>query len=96
MVGEGFAFDMIRRIKLNKEASRLRRERAGKKAKRMQTIDNHYPLPDTTPEEMEAIIHQSAEKKETDKNYFKWGGFIIFGILIIFALIAWGIFSYFL
>ena len=31
MVGEGHAFDMIRRIKEGREASRLRRERANDK-----------------------------------------------------------------
>ena len=92
MVGEGFAFDMIRRIKLNKEASRLRRERASERVQRMHSADSHYPLPDTTSEEMEQIIHQSEEKKEKDESYFKWGGFIIFGGLIVLALIAWGIF----
>ena len=92
MVGEGFAIDMIRRIKLNKEASRLRRERASERVQRMHSAESHYPLPDTTPEEMEKIIHQSEEKKEKDESYFKWGGFIIFGGLIVLALIAWGIF----
>lgn len=91
MVGEGFAFDMIRRIKLNKEASRIRRERASERTQRMLSAENHYPLPDTTPEEMEKIIRQSEEKKEKDESYFKWGGFIIFGVLILLALIAWGI-----
>ena len=41
MVGEGFAFDMIRRIKLNKEASRLRRERASERVQRMHSAESH-------------------------------------------------------
>ena len=35
MVGEGHAFDMIRRIKEGREASRLRRERANDKLKHL-------------------------------------------------------------
>ena len=56
MVGEGHAFDMIRRIKEGREASRLRRERANDKLKHLNRANEPYPLPNTTPEEMERII----------------------------------------
>ena len=39
MVGEGHAFDMIRRIKEGREASRLRRERANDKFCLLYTSD---------------------------------------------------------
>ena len=82
MVGEGHAFDMIRRIKEGREASRLRRERA----------NDPYPLPNPTPEEMERIIHDSEKKKEKDSNYFVWGTLIIMGVLIAIAVILWAVF----
>lgn len=49
MVGEGHAFDMIRRIKEGREASRLRRERANDKLKHLNRANEPYPLPNTTP-----------------------------------------------
>lgn len=79
MVGEGHAFDMIRRIKEGREASRLRRERANDKLKHLNRANEPYPLPNTTPEEMERIIHDSEKKKEKDSNYFVWGTLIIMG-----------------
>ena len=47
MVGEGHAFDMIRRIKEGREASRLRRERANDKLKHLNRANDliHYPIP---------------------------------------------------
>lgn len=45
MVGEGHAFDMIRRIKEGREASRLRRERANDKLKHLNRANEPYPLP---------------------------------------------------
>ena len=62
MVGEGHAFDMIRRIKEGREASRLRRERANDKLKHLNRANEPYPLP-THPEEMERIIHDYGEKE---------------------------------
>ena len=50
MVGEGHAFDMIRRIKEGREASRLRRERANDKLKHLNRANEPYPLPNTPPE----------------------------------------------
>ena len=67
MVGEGHAFDMIRRIKEGREASRLRRERANDKLKHLNRANEPYPLPNTTPEEMERIIHDSEKKKEKEE-----------------------------
>ena len=49
MVGEGHAFDMIRRIKEGREASRLRRERANDKLKHLNRANEPYPLPNTLP-----------------------------------------------
>lgn len=49
MVGEGHAFDMIRRIKEGREASRLRRERANDKLKHLNRANEPYPLPNTPP-----------------------------------------------
>lgn len=92
MVGEGHAFDMIRRIKEGREASRLRRERASEKLKHLNRTNEPYPLPNTTPEEMERIIHDSEKKKEKDSNYFVWGTLIIMGALIATAVIFWAIF----
>ena len=80
MVGEGHAFDMIRRIKEGREASRLRRERANDKLKHLNRANEPYPLPNTTPEEME------------DSNYFVWGTLIIMGVLIAIAVILWAVF----
>ena len=82
MVGEGHAFDMIRRIKEGREASRLRRERANDKLKHL----------NRAPEEMERIIHDSEKKKEKDSNYFVWGTLIIMGVLIAIAVILWAVF----
>ena len=42
MVGEGHAFDMIRRIKEGREASRLRRERANDKLKHLNRANEPY------------------------------------------------------
>lgn len=92
MVGEGHAFDMIRRIKEGREASRLRRERTNEKLRHMNQAGEHYPLPNTTPEEMERIIKDSEKKKEKDSNYFVWGTLIIMGALILIAVILWAIF----
>ena len=63
MVGEGHAFDMIRRIKEGREASRLRRERANDKLKHLNRANEPYPLPNTTPEEMERIITTRRKRK---------------------------------
>ena len=49
MVGEGHAFDMIRRIKEGREASRLRRERANDKLKHLNRANAPYPLPRDIP-----------------------------------------------
>ncbi|WP_291596169.1 hypothetical protein [Bacteroides sp.] len=92
MVGEGHAFDMIRRIKEGREASRLRRERTNEKLRHMNQAGEHYSLPNTTPEEMERIIKDSEKKKEKDSNYFVWGTLIIMGALILIAVILWAIF----
>ena len=91
MVGEGHAFDMIRRIKEGREASRLRRERANDKLKHLNRANEPYPLPNT-PEEMERIIRDSEKKKERDNSYFVWGTLIIMGVLIASAVILWAIF----
>ena len=79
MVGEGHAFDMIRRIKEGREASRLRRERANDKLKHLNRAN-------------ERIIHDSEKKKEKDSNYFVWGTLIIMGVLIAIAVILWAVF----
>ena len=63
MVGEGHAFDMIRRIKEGREASRLRRERANDKLKHLNRANEPYPLPNTTAEEMERIITTRRKRK---------------------------------
>ena len=63
MGGEGHMLDMIRRLSEGREASRLRRERANNKLKQLNRTNEPYPLPNTTPEEMGRIIHDS-EKKE--------------------------------
>ena len=84
MGGEGHMLDMIRRLSEGREASRLRRERNNEKL--------HYPLPNTTSEEMERIIRDSEKKKERDNSYFVWGTLIIMGVLIASAVILWAIF----
>ena len=56
MVGEGHAFDMIRRIKEGREASRLRRERANDKLKHQNRANEPYPLPNTTPSFIRRIM----------------------------------------
>ena len=80
MGGEGHMLDMIRRLSEGREASRLRRERTSEKLKHMNQANDHYSLPDTTPEEMER------------SNYFVWGTLIIMGALILIAVILWAIF----
>ena len=75
-----------------REASRLRRERANDKLKHLNRANEPYPLPNTTPEEMERIIHDSEKKKEKDSNYFVWGTLIIMGVLIAIAVILWAVF----
>lgn len=92
MGGEGHMLDMIRRLSEGREASRLRHERTSQKLKNMNRANDHYSLPDTTPEEMERIIKNSEKKKEKDSNYFVWGTLIIMGILIAIAVILWAIF----
>ena len=64
MGGEGHMLDMIRRLSEGREASRLRRERANDKLKHLNRTNEPYPLPNTTPEEMGRIIHDSEKKKE--------------------------------
>ena len=92
MGGEGHMLDMKRRLSEGREASRLRRERANDKLKHLNSTNEPYPLPNTTPEEMGRIIHDSEKKKEKDCNYFGWGTLIIMGVLIATALIFWAIF----
>ena len=69
MGGEGYMLDMIRRLSEGREASRLRRERANDKLKHLNRTNEPYPLPNTTPEEMERIIHDSEKKKEKNSNF---------------------------
>ena len=100
MGGEGHMLDMIRRLSEGREASRLRRERAprlrrernNEKLKHLNRSNEHYPLPNTTSEEMERIIRDSEKKKERDNSYFVWGTLIIMGVLIASAVILWAIF----
>ena len=92
MGGEGHMLDMIRRLSEGREASRLRRERNSEKLKHLNRTNEHSSLPNTTPEEMERIIHDSEKKKEKDNNYFVWGTLIIMGVLIACAVILWAIF----
>lgn len=92
MGGEGHMLDMIRRLSEGREASRLRRERSSEKIKHLNRANEHYSLPDTTPEEMDIIIQDSKKKKEKDNNYFVWGTLIIMGALIASAVILWAIF----
>ena len=92
MGGEGHMLDIIRRLSEGREASRLRRERANNKLKQLNRTNEPYPLPNTTPEEMGRIIHDSEKKKEKDSNYFVWGTLIIMGALIATAVIFWAIF----
>lgn len=92
MGGEGHMLDMIRRLSEGREASRLRRERTSEKLKHMSQAGEHYPLPDTTPEEMGQIIRDSEKKKEKDSNYFVWGTLIIMGVLVAIAVILWAVF----
>ncbi|MBD3591552.1 hypothetical protein [Bacteroides sp. GM023] len=92
MGGEGHMLDMIRRLSEGREASRLWHERTSQKLKHMNRANDHYSLPDTTPEEMERIIKNSEKKKEKDSNYFVWGTLIIMGVLIVIAVILWAIF----
>ena len=73
MVGEGHAFDMIRRIKEGREASRLRHERASEKLKHLNRTNEPYPLPNTTPEEMERIIPRLGEKERKGQQLFRLG-----------------------
>ena len=73
MGGEGHMLDMIRRLSEGREASRLRRERNNEKLKHLNRSNEHYPLPNTTSEEMERIIRDSEKKKERDNSYFVWG-----------------------
>ena len=92
MGGEGHMLDMIRRLSEGREASRLRRERNNEKLKHLNRSNEHYPLPNTTSEEMERIIRDSEKKKERDNSYFVWGTLIIMGVLIASAVILWAIF----
>ena len=87
MGGEGHMLDMIRRLSEGREASRLRRERNNEKLKHLNRSNEHYPLPNTTSEEMD-----SEKKKERDNSYFVWGTLIIMGVLIASAVILWAIF----
>ena len=61
MGGEGHMLDMIRRLSEGREASRLRRERNNEKLKHLNRSNEHYPLPNTTSEEMERIIRDSTD-----------------------------------
>ena len=92
MGGEGHMLDMIRRLSEGREASRPRRERNNEKLKHLNRSNEHYPLPNTTSEEMERIIRDSEKKKERDNSYFVWGTLIIMGVLIASAVILWAIF----
>lgn len=91
-MAKDICFDMIRRLKTAKEASRLRRERRNDKLGRLRRNNDPYLLPDTTPEEMERIIKDSEKKKEKDNSYFVWGTLIIMGVLIGCAVLLWAIF----
>ena len=79
MVGEGHAFDMIRRIKEGREASRLRRERANDKLKHLNRANEPYPLPNTTPEEWN--VSSTTRRKRKRKT-----AIILFGE----RLLSWG------
>ena len=69
MGGEGHMLDMIRRLSEGREASRLRRERANDKLKHLNRTNEPYPLPNTTPEEMGRIIHDSELFRLGDAYY---------------------------
>lgn len=66
MVGEGHAFDMIRRIKEGREASRLRRERANDKLKHLNRANEPYPLPTTTPRKWN--VSSTTRRKERERQ----------------------------
>ena len=91
MGGEGHMLDMIRRLSEGREASRLRRERNNEKLKHLNRSNEHYPLPNTTSEEMERIIRDSEKKKERDNSYFVWGTSTM-QPCISSAVILWAIF----
>lgn len=64
----GFVFDMIRRDKENRDLRRLRRERLDDRLDKMHK--GHPGMPhNTTAEEMEKIIKQTAEKERDDLRY---------------------------
>lgn len=79
MVGEGHAFDMIRRIKEGREASRLRRERANDKLKHLNRANEPYPLPNTTPKKWN--VSSTTRRKRKRKT-----AIILFGE----RLLSWG------
>lgn len=73
MVGEGHAFDMIRRIKEGREASRLRRERANDKLKHLNRANEPYPLPNTTPRRNGTYHPRLGEKERERQQLFCLG-----------------------
>ena len=79
MGGEGHMLDMIRRLSEGREASRLRRERNNEKLKHLNRSNEHYPLPNTTSEEMERIITTRRKRKRKT-------AIILFGE----RLLSWG------
>lgn len=91
MGGEGHMLDMIRRLSEGREASRLRRERNNEKLKHLNRSNEHYPLPNTTSEEMERIIRDS-EKKRNGTTATSYGDTDYHGVLIASAVILWAIF----
>ena len=71
MVGEGHAFDMIRRIKEGREASRLRRERANDKLKHLNRANEPYPLPTPPPKKwnVSSVIPRRKRNGTTATSY---------------------------
>lgn len=85
MLGGGFMYDMMRRLQEDRRASRLRRERSQEFRKRRMNATDHYPMPDTTPEQIDEIIRKTKEKEQQDNRYF------IRGALWVIAFVAVGI-----
>lgn len=73
MGGEGHMLDMIRRLSEGRETSRLRRERANDKLKHLNRTNEPYPLPNTTPEEMD-VSSTTRRKRKKRTAIISFGG----------------------
>lgn len=88
--------DMLRRDKENRELRRLGRERMNDTRNRLIDLNKKDRPSTISLEQLEEIKRRTNERKESDSNRLFKTKLIMLGILLITALLAWIVFTFFL